>query len=214
MEFLELVFRLGVLLAIFSFIWGLIQFALTVLRGGLPLPYPLALALKLVQYFIIADITVLFCTSRVATMQIDFILSGFILLMYFAGKMQNVRTRFMIVQIQGRSMGQPTPQPLNMRMEIGVIVISLGLFVFLCIYPQLAENPLSIWFLENSLAIERTPIIGFIFKVVGFFFTITILFRLFNAFTLILSGQAFNQQQNGNSRDRDHDKFDDYEEMK
>ncbi len=209
-----MIFRLGVVLAIFSFIWGLIQFALTVLRGGMPLPYPIALALKLIQYFLIADITILFCTARTETVQVDILLSGFILLMYFIGKMQNQRNRFMIVQIQGRAMGrQQQPAP-KMNLELGVIVLSMGLFVLLVIQPELAYNPLSEWFYTTITDIEKTPIFGFIFKVIGFFFTIAMLFRMAGAFTLILSGQAFQKNRSNNGRNnRDNERFDDYEEL-
>jgi hypothetical protein len=212
MEFLDLVFRLGVLLAIFSFIWGLIKLALGVLRSGLPLPAPISLALKTIQYFLIVDITVLFCTGRDNTMQ-DLVLAGFILLMYFAGKMQNLRSRFMIVQVQGRQMGRPAEAPPNMKLELAVVAISMGLFVFLTFRPEFAENGLSTWFLENSLEIERTPIIGFIFKVVGFFFTLTILFRMVSSLMMILSGQAFRGNDKDDRRPRNDDHFDDYEEM-
>lgn len=212
MEFISLIFRLGVVLAIFSFIWGLIQFGLTVLRGGMPLPYPLALVLKLIQYFLIADITILFCTSRPETMQVDILLSGFILLMYFIGKMQNQQTRFMIVQIQGRAMGrQQQPAP-KMNLELGVIVLSMALFVFLVFQTEYAYNPLSNWFYDTITDIEKTPIFGFIFKVIGFFFTIAMLFRMAGAFTMILSGQAFQKNRN-NDQNRNNDRFDDYEEL-
>jgi len=216
-EFISLIFRLGVVLAIFSFIWGIIQFGLTILRGGLPLPYPLALALKLIQYFLIVDITVLFCTTRTNTAQMDTLLSGFILLMYFVGKVQNMKTRFMVVQIQNMSRQQQPPAPPKMILEFGVIALSIALFVFLVIRPDFAYNNASVWFYKNILEIEKAPIFGFIFQVIGFFFTLTILFRMFSAFTLILSGQAFNKKGPGNDNnqrnDRNDNRFDDYEEV-
>ena len=214
MDFLSLVFRLGVVLAFFSFIWGLIRFGLTILRGGLPLAYPIALSLKLVQYFLIADITILFCGTKADSSQLDLILSGLILLMYFLGKMQNMRSRFMILQFQNRGVQQP--QQLNMNLELAVIVASLGLFVFLAIYPNYAENPASTWFYTNIIGIEKSPVFGFIFKIVGFFFTLKILIRLVSSFTLLLSGQAFNKPTDNNPQNPQDDPthFDDYEELK
>jgi hypothetical protein len=217
MEFISLVFRLGVVLAIFSFIWALIRFGLAILRGGLPMPYPLGLLLKLIQYFLIVDITILFCTSRVETMELDTILAGFILLMYFFGKVQNMRSRFMMVQIQG--IGRPQQQqqePPRMRLEFGVIALSMALFVFLAIRPDLAVNNAATWFYENIMEIERAPIFGFIFRVIGFFFTLSILFRMVSAFMVILSGQAFNTkgpQDNNDRNQRNDNRFDDYEEV-
>jgi len=216
MEFISLVFRLGVVLAIFSFIWGIIQFLLTVLRGGLPLPYPLALALKMIQYFLIADITILFCTSRTETVELDIILSGFILLMYFIGKVQNMKSRFMMVQIQGMNNRQQPKLSPKMPLEFAVIAFSMALFIFLVVRPEFAYNPASEWFYKNIIEIEDTPIFGFIFKVIGFFFTLNILFRMVSAFTMILSGQAFNKKGNGNDPNNNRgndDRFDDYEEV-
>lgn len=214
MEFISLVFRLGVVLAIFSFIWGLIRFGLTILRGGIPLPYPVALALKLVQYFLIVDITILSWENTASSTQLDLILSGLILVMYFVGKVQNIRNRFMIIQIQSRGLAQQNYTP-KMNLEFGVIILSLALFVFLALQPAYAVNPAATWFYNNITEIEKAPIFGFIFQVVGFFFTISILFRLISSFTLLLSGRAFDQSNNnGNDTKGPDDHFDEYEEMK
>jgi hypothetical protein len=214
MEFISLVFRLGVVLAIFSFIWGLIRFGLTIARGGMPLPYPVALALKTVQYFLIVDITIRFCETTSNSLALDLILSGLILLMYFIGKVQNMKTRFMIVQIQQRNFQQQQQKP-NMNLEFAVIILSLALFAFLAFRPEYAENAVSAWFYETITEIEKAPIFGFIFQVVGFFFTISILFRMISAFTMLLSGQAFNKQNDNDPQNRkqDDDRFDDYEEL-
>jgi len=172
--------------------------------------------LKTIQYFLIAYITILFCKTSESS-QLDLALSGLILLLYFLGKVQNMQSRFMMLQIQSRTF-QPQVYKPNMNLELGIIVLSLGLFVFLAIRPEFAENPVSLWFYRNITDIEHTPIFGFIFKVVGFFFTITMLLRLVNAFTVLLSGQAFNNRNNngnnGQNDQQDNDRFDDYEEMK
>jgi hypothetical protein len=202
-----------VVLAIFSFIWGLLRFGLTILRGGRPLSYPVGLALKTVQYLIIADITILFCEHKSDSLQLDLILSGMILLMYFIGKVQNMKTRFMIVQIQSRNFQQQHYKP-NMNLEFAVIAMSLALFTFLAFRPEFAVNPVSTWFYENIIGIEKAPFFGFIFKVVGFFFTISILFRMIAAFTILLSGQGFRKPDDRNRDNRNDDPFDDYEEIK
>lgn len=217
MEFISLVFRLGVVLAIFSFIWGLLRFALTVLRGGQPLTYPMSLTLKLIQYFLLADITLLFYENKPGSSQLDLILSGLILLMYFIGKVQQMRMKLFFIQIQGQRFNQKPAFKPNMALEFGVIAISMGLFAFLAMFPAYAENPASNWFYENIIGIEKAPFFGFIFKIVGFFFTISILLKMANAFTMLLSGKAFSGPQDPNRRNNDDDnpyKFDDYEEIK
>lgn len=219
MEFISLVFRLGVVLAIFSFIWGLLQFAFTVLRGGTPLPYPVALALKLIQYFLIVDITVLFCTNKGngTALPLDLILSGLILLIYFIGKVQNMKNRFMIVQFQNRNFRQQVQQP-NMRLEFIVVGLGIALFTFLALRPEFATNDAANWFYRTIIDIEKAPIFGFIFKIVGFFFTLSILFRMITAFSVLLAGRPFDRNDNDrNSRNGGNDdpyRFDDYEEIK
>lgn len=218
MEFFSLVFRLGVVLAIFSFIWGLLQFALTILRGGQPLAYPIRLTLKLIQYILIADITIMFCERKSDSLQLDLALSGLILLIYFIGKVQQIRMKRLFVQIQGQQFGQKPAFKPNMNLEFGVIALSMGFFAFLAFYPEYAVNAASTWFYKNIIGIEKAPFFGFIFKIVGFFFTLSILFRMVNAFSVLLSGQAFKQPNdkdpNQNNRGNDDTyRFDEYEEV-
>ena len=99
MEFISLVFRLGVVLAIFSFIWGILRFLLTILRGGVPLSYPFKIGLKTIQYFLIAELTILFCIEQNDGDLQRIILTGLILLMYFIGKVQNMQFKMMMIQI-------------------------------------------------------------------------------------------------------------------
>lgn len=209
MEFIYLVFRLGVVLAIFSFIWGLLQLAFTILRGGLPLPYPVALGLKTIQYFLIADITILFCAPNDEVVIMDAVLSGCILLLYFVGKLQNARMRFIMVQVQS-NLNKPVKQ--NMNLEVAIVVLSMLLFGFLISQPQFAVNDASTWFYTSIIGIEKTPIFGFIFQVLGFVFTLSIILRLINAFTQIISGRAFSASGNNDNEPSDKH-FDDYEEV-
>ncbi len=212
MEFIGLIFRLGVVLAIFSFIWGLLKFLLTLLRGGIPLSYPFKMGLKTVQYFLIAELTILFCNQDATNSLQQTILTGLILLMYFIGKVQNTQFKFAMIQIQGRQFQQPE-RP-NMSLEFGLVALAMAFFAFLSFFPEYAENAVSKWFYTSITDIETTPIFGFIFKVVGFFFTLTILFRMVSAISLILSGRGFGNNQNrGNSRPKDDNHFDDYEEI-
>ncbi|MCC6701673.1 MAG: hypothetical protein IT221_09115 [Fluviicola sp.] len=214
MEFISLVFRLGVVLAIFSFIWGILRFLLTILRGGLPLSYPFKIGLKTLQYFLIAELTILFCIEQNDGDLQRIILTGLILLMYFIGKVQNMQFKMMMIQIQGR--GMQTPEKPNMRLEFGIVLLAMSLFTFLALYPDYAYNGVSKWFYTSIIDIETTPIFGFIFKIVGFFFSLGILFRMVNSISMILSGKAFGNRDNGsknNPTNDDPNHFDDYEEI-
>lgn len=214
-EFISLIFRLGVILAIFSFIWGILKFGFVLLRGGVPMSYPLNLAFKTLQYLLIADVAIIFCENNPKGNLSTSIITGLILLMYFIGKVQNMQFRAMMsIQIQGRNLTEG-PKP-KMGLEFGIVALAMAVFGFLLWNPEFAENAISNWFYRNIIDIEDTPIFGFIFKIVGFFFTIGMLIRMFNALSMIFSGRAFgNQHQDQNQKDerRDNDRFDDYEEV-
>ncbi|WP_294674132.1 hypothetical protein [uncultured Fluviicola sp.] len=218
MEFISLIFRLGVILAIFSFIWGILKFGFVLLRGGVPMSYPLSLAFKTVQYLLIADVAIIFCTNNPNGNLSTSITTGLILLMYFIGKVQNMQFKAMMsIQIQGRALTEGVKP--KMALEFGIVALAMAVFGFLLWKPEFAENAISSWFYKNIIDIEDTPIFGFIFKVVGFFFTIGMLLRMFNALSMIFSGRAFGRNrdnddrpQNGNNNRQDNH-FDDYEEV-
>jgi hypothetical protein len=212
-EFINLTFRLGVVLAIFSFIWGFIKFGITLLRGGMPMSYPFSVALKAIQYFLIVAVSVIFCSEDLNASTYTIVVTGLILAMYFIGKVQNMQFRRMLVQFQGMRV-QNTTKP-NMPLEFGIVGLAMLLFVYMVMHPEYAVNNVTKWFYDNIIDIETTAIIGFIFKIVGFFFTITILMRMVNALTFILSGRAFEKNRNqGPDKPEDPFKFDDFEEIK
>lgn len=184
------------------------------LRGGVPMSYPLGLAFKTVQYLLIADVAILFCTDNPNGNLSTSITTGLILLMYFIGKVQNMQFRAMMsIQIQGRNLTEG-PKP-KMGIEFGIVALAMAVFGFLLWKPEFAANGISNWFYKSIIDIESTPIFGFIFKIVGFFFTIGMLLRMFNALSVIFSGEAFGRKNNKPDRnDRpDNQHFDDYEEV-
>ncbi len=188
------------------------------LRGGVPMSYPLNLAFKTVQYLLIADVAIIFCTNNPNGNLATSITTGLILLMYFIGKVQNMQFRAMMsIQIQGKNLTEG-PKP-KMAIEFGIVALAMAVFGFLLWKPEFAENAISNWFYKSIIDIEDTPIFGFIFKVVGFFFTIGMLLRMFNALSMIFSGRAFGRNEDNDNRAnrnkdrRDNDRFDDYEEV-
>lgn len=210
MEFFNLIFRLGVVLAIFSFIWGFIKIGLTILRGGMPLSAPMNIGIKTLQYLLLAEVTILFCTTDNGNYLAEAVTTGLILLMYFIGKMQNQRLKFRMVQFQGQGLNVPNKP--NMKAELGVIILAMALFTFLVVNPVFADNQISNWFYTSIKDIETTPIFGFIFGIVGFFFSLSIIFRMVNSISMILSGKAFEKQASEETNEQS-DKFDDFEEI-
>lgn len=178
--------------------------------------YPLGLAFKTVQYLLIADVAILFCTDNPNGNLATSITTGLILLMYFIGKVQNMQFKAMMsIQIQGRNVTEGVSP--KMGIEFGIVALAMSVFGFLLWKPEFAANTISTWFYTNIIDIEGTPIFGFIFKIVGFFFTIGMLLRMLNALNVIFSGKAFGGKKQvdnpQNKHDRSDNQFDDYEEV-
>lgn len=217
-KFIEFAFRLGVVFAIFGFLWGIFQIALSILRGTRPKTVFEEYALKFVQYFFLVDVTFLFCVEKENESGIlinELVLAGFILLLYFVGKFQKQQQRFNVLQFAGNRL--PNFKALfNLKAEIIAITFSIAVFTSLIFFPEYAKNPISSWFYVSILDIESTPIFGFIFKIIGFFVLLSILLKLVNGFSFLLSGAPFMSVQrefNAGKKDKNKDDFDDFEEV-
>lgn len=217
-EILNFIFRIGVLLAIYNFLWWLINLGLSALRGGRRKMLPEAYLIKLVRYFFLVDVTFLFCLDN-GLGGIDFdrvLIAGLVLLIYFIGKLQSNQMRRSLLSVRGNMPGMEemikrmTPV-FNVRYEIGVILIAVATFTLFIFYPSWASNPISNWFLESILDIEDTPVFGFIFKVIGFFFMASIIVKVTQGIlSLFIRGDVKNDSD---QTDDDDDHFDDFTEI-
>lgn len=220
MKFIDLAFHLGVVFAIFGFLWGILNLILTLFRGGRTKSVLEEYALKMVQYYLLVNVTFLFCVREEDAsilMPNELILAGLILILYFTGKLQNRQSRSTFFQVTGNNIPQMKSQ-FNLRAEIIVITLAILFFAAFVFFPEYAQNPISQWFYSSILNIEDTPVFGFIFKVIGFFVLLGIIFKLINGFSYMLSGApliAVNRQFQTRDRDKkdDEDKFDDFEEV-
>jgi hypothetical protein len=216
-ETLNFIFRLGVVFAIFGFLWFLIHLGISLLRGGGKKTIPEAYILKFIRYFFLVDVTVLFALDiNEGFLAIDkAVMAGLILLVYFLGKLQNAQLRTQMFKVQGLGganfLSQFKPV-FHYKSELLVISLSVIIFALLLIFPDYAANPISTWFYESIIDIEDTPVFGFIFKVIGFFFVLSIFMKLASAFTTLLSGRPNERGEDNDEGEDDH--FDDYTEVK
>jgi hypothetical protein len=147
------------------------------------------------------------------------IVSGLVLLLYFIGQMQkNEQQAAMMEKYSNILRGIGANSRFNKKAEIIVLSLSLLFYASLFFLPDFAKNPIALWFYETVTGIEKTPLIGFIFKVIGFFFLLRILVKIFNGFTFLISGKPFVNVKTGyyagKKKDKDDDSFDDFEEVK
>lgn len=214
MELLNFIFRLGVVFAIFGFIWGLINLGIRLLTIGRQRQVTEIYILKAIQYLLLVDVTFLICYNNEIT-GLDYnsqlVFGSVILLMYFIGKLQSRQNKQMMFKIYTNGMMQ-SDFGFNLKAEIAVILLAISTFVLFWFKPEFAVNPISGWFRDSILNIEDTPIFGFIFKVIGFFFLLNILLKVVNSVMMLLSGRAFNQPTD--NQQNDDNRFDDFEEIK
>lgn len=215
MELLNFIFRLGVVFAIYGFIWMLIELGLTLLSGGRERQLGEFYIIKAVKYFFLVNVTFLICangTFRDFNTTSQLVFGTIVLLMYFIGRLQNSQNRQLLFQVAANGVLRNRSK-FNFKAEVGVIVFALTMFILFWLFPSYANNPVSLWFEDSILNIEDTPIFGFIFKVIGFFFLLGILFRMVNSFMYLLSGKAFEKKQQSSNNQRDKDDFDSWEEV-
>ena len=213
MELMNQIFRL----AIFGFIWGIFELGLNLLSGGRTRTISEIYFIKAIKYLFLVDVTFLFCLDDAQNLISTFniVIAGLVLLTYFVGKLQNQQNKMAMFQMMGAGI-TPKQTTFNMRVEIGVIVLAIGVFSLFIFYPDIAKNPISIWFHESIINIEDTPVFGFIFKVIGFFFLVSMIFKMLNGFNYLISGKPFVQASSSFqsfTKNKKDDEFDDYEEL-
>jgi hypothetical protein len=215
MDLLNLIFRLGVLFAIYGFLWFFIELGLTFLRASRPKTIVENYLIKSVKYLFLVNVTFLFCLDLNQN-NVSFynaMPSAIVLVTYFIGKLQRQQQQ---LQLFGQINAQiPQRNEFNLKTEIVLIIASISLFIGFLFFPQYASNNIANWFKSSILDIESTVIIGFIFKIIGFFFLVGMILKMINAINYIISGKPVvdiktNFKSNSN---KDEDKFDDFEEI-
>lgn len=205
MEIIELTFQLGVFFAIYGFIWFFVDLGFMLLNGGKPRSLVETYFFKGIQYVFLVNVIFLFSidmnSGSIALANLFPII--FILALYFIGKFQKSQNNVLMLSRMGLA---TSISKFNSKYEIVIIILSLLVFIGFIFRPDIANNVVAFWFKESILDIESTAIIGFIFKVIGFFFLMSILFKTVNSFQYI-SESLINKNQR-----KDSD-FDDYEEI-
>jgi hypothetical protein len=217
LELINLIFRLGVLFAIYGFLWFFIDMGLKILLGSRKRSLGEVYVIKTIKYLFLVNVTFLFCLQQLNEPEYHVnymhVAPSFVVLMvYFLGKLQQNEQRIQLMSSFTRGMKDV---PFNRRWEISLIVLSALTFVGLVSYPQFSENAIAKWFQGSIIDIEETVIIGFIFKIIGFFFLIGLFFKMLNALNFIVSGKPMVNVRNGfgSKKASNEDSFDDYEEI-
>ena len=214
MELLNLIFNLGVLFSIYGFLWFFIELGLTLLSGARKRTLFETYLIKGIKYVFLVNVTFLFSVDLNKNINFyNLMPSALILIIYFIGMFQQKKRQQIFM---GSFSKQNTSTLLNVKSEIILIVLCSFLFLGLLFYPQYAENGVALWFRKSILDIESTVIIGFIFKIIGFFFLLGMIFKMLNAINYLISGKPLidikSRFTKTNTKNNDSD-FDEYEEL-
>lgn len=213
MDLLNLIFKLGVFFSIYGFLWFFIELGLTFLVGGRKRTRFETYLIKGIKYAFLVNVTFLFSVD-LNKHQVNFynlIPSALVLSTYFVGMLQQKQRQ----QLFMGQLGKNTAGVMTIKAEIILITLSSFLFLGLVCYPQFAENTISLWFQRSILDIESTVIIGFIFKIIGFFFLLGMIFKMLNTLNYLISGKPLfdikSRFSNMNKKDDTH--FDEFDEL-
>ena len=221
MEVIHLIFKIGVLLAIYGFIWFFINLLISLATGGRKKTVGEVYFSKGVKSIFLVNVLFLYGLDD-GQNEIDLfnmIVSGLVLILYFVGQMQkNEQQAEMMEKYSNLLRGIGANTRFNKKAEIIVLSLSILFYTSLFFLPDFAKNPIALWFYETVTGIEKTPLIGFIFKVIGFFFLLSILIKIFNGINYLLSGKPLLNVKTGyyagRKKDKDDDSYDDFEEVK
>lgn len=212
MEFLNFIFRIGVVFAIFGFIWGFIQLGYSLLRGknnNIGETY----LIKTIKYFFLVDVIFLFGIESLELNINQLLIIALILLTYFIGKLQNQQEKKQLFKVVASGLPLPNKH-FNLKAEIAIIIVSISIFISFIFYPEYAENKISVWFHDSIINIETTPIFGFIFKVIGFIFIVTLFMKFITSINMMISGKkVVTEYPNSTNQKRNDDDFDDFIEI-
>lgn len=216
MELFNFIFQLGVVFAIFGFIWGIIQIGYQLLRAGSQRTIREEYAIKLIKYFFLVDVTFLFCLEEKGLVINQLIIAALILLTYFIGKLQKQQNRVVMFQMVANGLPKNETK-FDLKSEIFVITFAILFFIGFMFFPEYSKNPISLWFNDSIHSIEQAAVFGFIFKIIGFFFLVSMIMKMINTLSLLITGSPLttsrmNFNQDSNKKD-DSNKFDDFEEI-
>jgi hypothetical protein len=236
MEILQFIFLLGINIVIFEFIWGLLNIFASVILGSIKVKYPqIDYILRIIKYFLLVAVTARFVylTSEsevlIHSEKTKIIISSIVLGLYLIGKLQKREMFAQFSMINNQTL-KGFVTYFDPKIERILVIGAMLLFVGFLIYPQIVNRSVVNWFTNSIIDLSSAFFFGFIFKVIAFFFIISIFNRGANIIGLLIQGKSIQQEKpknpfsnfngrfNSNQSEpkpplTDDDEFTDYEEI-
>ncbi len=203
MKILSLIFHLGVLFSAFAFLWFWLQLLLFI---ALPegIRNQIRYFLQLMQSLFLGTLVLKFIQMEDGVLAINgtLVLS---MMTYFLYLIRNIQSEEKRIQVQFYSNIYKKLKTKN-NWEWAVALISLGVTIIWVFYPLALDSVVTNWFYIQTHDVMEVPILGWIFKIAGFFFLLATLFRFIAALRWIID------RPTGKVKSKDQE-YDDYEEL-
>lgn len=194
MDILKFIFGLGVTFSIFSFIWGALMLFVNAIKGQNE-SQTTTYGLRIIKYFFLISVTANYIVKSqgdgtgTATLT-NLILGVIVLGLYLMGKLRN---RTLINQLSNSPMFARFANSIDPKVERILLIGSVIYFVFCMLYPAMVDNGVVNWFTNSIVAIYNTPVIGWVFSIIGFFFLVSIILRGANVIGSLVTGQPLDK---------------------
>lgn len=216
MQILEFIFHFGVIIAVFTFLWWFLGLLLSLIFAPFGFaPAKIYYAQKTLKYFFLVTVAFRFALDDRFGLQGSqdikgYVISALILLAYLIGKTEAKNNRVKFYANFGNMRGISVT-PFDRNKELLLIGFAILVYTYFVFYPSGAHNLITNWLVDSIVSISDTPVFGWIFKIIGFFFLIMVIMRFVNGIFALL---GISSPQNNTPSSRDRDDFDDYEEVK
>jgi len=200
---IEFAFLLGVVFISFNLIWVFFTFLLKQILGatGNVEKY----ILRITQGYFLASVTALatlnYEESSDSNSRIYLIVGAFVLFFYLINKMEQRKKRLQFSMQFNRE--QVNFKPENLKFDILIAIVTVGLFVVSYLNPNAVQTPINIWIFTQIESILGAFFIGWIIKVIGVFFIIGIFFSgintiqtVYNQLSNMINGKSKNTSGN------------------
>lgn len=203
MKILSLIFHLGVLFSAFAFLWFWLQLLLFI---ALPegIRNQIRYFLQLMQSLFLGTLVLKFIQMEDGVLAINGTLV-LTMMTYFLYLIRNIQSEEKRIQVQFYSNIYKKLKTKN-NWEWAVALISLGVTIIWVFYPMALDSVVTNWFYIQTHDVMEVPILGWIFKIAGFFFLLATLFRFIAALRWIIDRPT----RKVKSKDQE---YDDYEEL-